>query len=110
MNIIYIKMTEQEDKVQHEINQKLSEMENDLKRVETYIYELETRYLESTSTSGNIIKGWDKIFASHKITNPPLGIPKKVKPQKCDRLFSSTSATIHHDSTQILYSCTINNI
>lgn len=103
-------MTEQEDKIQHEINQKLSEMENDLKRVETYIYELETRYLESTSNSGNIIKGWDQIFTTRpKITNPQLGIPKRIKPQKSERLFSSTSATIHHDSTQILYSCmTIN--
>mmetsp|Transcript_33596 Transcript_33596/g.86032 ORF Transcript_33596/g.86032 Transcript_33596/m.86032 type:complete len:101 (-) Transcript_33596:1636-1938(-) len=63
--------------------------EDDLRNVERQIYELEGRYLEDTSTYGNILTGWSSFLAS---TSPGIRKEKKdITPE--ERLFSLSSLT-----------------
>ena len=43
--------------------------------------------MEDTSTTGNILKGWDGYFHS----GPQRGGPRMVKIKNSDRIFSSSS-------------------
>lgn len=88
-------MTDYEDKLFSELSTKTREVESDLKKVERYIYELETEYINSTAASGNIMRGWDHIFTSKpKISNSSQfqNLNKKQRISNLERVFSSTSA------------------
>ena len=50
------------DKKILEILEKKQNLEIDLKTIEKQIYDLETKYLEETQSTGNILKGWDLYF------------------------------------------------
>ena len=88
-------MTDQEDKLPIELQQKVKEVESDLKKVEKFIYDLETEYLNSTANSGNIIRGWDHIFTSKpKISSSNQyisNLTKKIKITPSERIFTMTS-------------------
>jgi hypothetical protein len=63
----------------------------ELKNLEQSIYDLETRYLESTTTQGNIFRGWEA-YLDTKLTKQ--GAPlKKNKVTEGDRHFSKSSVT-----------------
>lgn len=52
------------DKKYSELLDKRSILENDLRNLEKSIYDLETRYLEETATTGNILRGWEGYMLS----------------------------------------------
>lgn len=84
------------DGLSNELSLKIKEIDIDLKKVEKYIFDLESEYLNSTSSSGNIIRGWDHIFTSKpKMSNNNsqfiLNANKKIKINSSERVFSSTS-------------------
>lgn len=80
-------------KILNEITSKKIEVENYIKRLDSHIYDLENKYLESTQNIGNILKGWDQIFAS-KPKNLPSSLNPTNKKQKFsnnERIFSQSS-------------------
>lgn len=90
-------MVEQDEKIFSDISIKLKDLENDLKKTEKFIYELETEYLNTTSNSGNIIRGWDHIFNNKlKLTGNQYisNMTKKVKITNAERVFSMTTKGI----------------
>lgn len=62
----------------------------DLKKLEKQIYGLETSYLESTASAGNLVRGW-----GDTLSRPPSGAGRKKrrKVSQEDRIFSLSSAT-----------------
>ena len=79
-----------------ELNEFRRNIDNELKRLEHAIYELEGTYLDKTGNTGNLIKGWDlqAYLKNHRNSNlQPLPPPKKQKPLDKDRLFSLSSLT-----------------
>lgn len=81
----------EEDKLANEINLRLKEIDDDISKLNKCIYTLESDYLNTTCLSGNIIKGWDQVFASKpKITSSgqAIGLNKKIKITQAERLFS----------------------
>jgi hypothetical protein len=74
------------------LSQKRSEIESYLKNLDRYVYEAESKYLESTQNLGNVLKGWDQIFNT-KPRNIPQAInpTKKTKFSNNERLFSQSS-------------------
>ena len=55
---------EERPRILNEMQSKKSELESQIKKMEKYIYENETKYLEGTISSGNILRGWDHFFTS----------------------------------------------
>jgi hypothetical protein len=87
-----------EDKVKsiNEMKQKKTELEANILKIEKFIYDQETRYLESTVSSGNILKGWEHFFTSKtKIPNAAIVTGKKPRISNNERVFSQTSYNNH---------------
>jgi hypothetical protein len=87
-----------EDKVKsiNEMKQKKTELEANILKIEKFIYDQETRYLESTVSSGNILKGWEHFFTSKtKIPNAAIATGKKPRISNNERVFSQTSYNNH---------------
>ncbi len=85
----------EEDKLLNEVNLRLKEIDDDIGKLNKCIYNLESDYLNTTFLSGNIIKGWEQVFASKpKITssNQAIGFNKKIKISQAERLFSHMDA------------------
>ena len=71
-----------EDKVKliNEMKLKKAELEANILKIEKFIYDQETRYLESTVSSGNILKGWEHFFTSKtKIPNAAIATGKNPR-------------------------------
>lgn len=76
----------------NEIKAKRLELEQQLKKIERSIYEIEGKYIENSTVSGSILRGWDHIFtAKPKISSTVVQTGKPKKCQQSDRLFSQTS-------------------
>jgi chromatin modification-related protein EAF6 len=83
---------EERNKILNSIAQKKNEIESYLKTFDKYIYDAETKYLESTQNLGNVLKGWDQIFSTKPRSIPQtLNPTKKTKFSNNERLFSQTS-------------------
>ena len=82
-------------KILIEIGKKKVEILEEISKIEQNIYDLETKYLEITQSTGNIIKGWEHIFVPKpKVHNTSTPINyKKVKFPNNERIFSQTSFT-----------------
>ena len=79
-----------------EMKQKKTELEANILKIEKFIYDQETRYLESTVSSGNILKGWEHFFTSKsKIPNAVIASGKKTRISNNERVFSQTSFNNH---------------
>ena len=81
-----------DEKISNEINLKLKEIDDDIKNINKYIFSIESEYLNTTSMSGNIIKGWEQLFsAKPKLSNSTNYLNnKRVKVSNNERLFSQT--------------------
>jgi hypothetical protein len=64
------------------------QLKEELKKLEKQIYGLETSYLESTSSSGNLVRGWGDLLSRPSSSNRKK---RKVAPE--DRIFSLSSST-----------------
>mmetsp|Transcript_35995 Transcript_35995/g.56174 ORF Transcript_35995/g.56174 Transcript_35995/m.56174 type:complete len:143 (+) Transcript_35995:24-452(+) len=65
-------------------------LEKELTELEKEIFELEGSYLEDTSASGNVLKGWDGYFQS--LAQQRSG-PRQVKVKNSERIFSRSSVS-----------------
>lgn len=85
--------TEEKSKLFNEINSKKQELDLHLKRLEKAIFDTESKYLESSQNTGNILRGLDQIFAvKSKISSQTSQInPKRTKFSLSDKIFSQTS-------------------
>ena len=101
-----------EDKVKliNEMKQKKTELEANILKVEKFIYDQETRYLESTVSSGNILKGWEHFFTSKsKIPNAVIASGKKTRISNNERVFSQTSFNNHMLKDETVSNVQVNN-
>jgi hypothetical protein len=80
-------------KLLNEIVSKKNEVENYVRKLDTHIYDLENKYLESTQNIGNILKGWDQFFTTKPKNLPSSLNPtnKKLKFSNNERIFSQCS-------------------
>ncbi|CAI9775980.1 unnamed protein product [Fraxinus pennsylvanica] len=69
---------------------KRQKLQEELQNVEKQVYELETSYLQETSTLGNALKGFDGFLSSTKNT---ANLKRSRKFQLEDRVFSLSSVT-----------------
>ncbi len=81
---------EKDEKLLSEIQNKKAELENNLKLINKYIYENETKYFENTQNCGNIIKGWEQYFCANPRAIAGLNL-KKSKFSYNERVFSNSS-------------------
>uniref|UniRef100_A0A0G4H9D3 Chromatin modification-related protein MEAF6 n=1 Tax=Chromera velia CCMP2878 TaxID=1169474 RepID=A0A0G4H9D3_9ALVE len=76
--------------VPHDASQDIVEhrkqMEEELKKVEQKIFELETQYLEETASFGNVLRGWD-------VRGTDAKAKPKARVNQADRWFSLSSVT-----------------
>jgi|TARA_B110000967_G_scaffold196581_1_gene227309 chromatin modification-related protein EAF6 len=71
------------------LQQRKERLDEELKQVEKQVYDLETAYLNDSSTHGNVLKGFEGFLSQTKNTSQ-----KKAKNFKAeDRLFSLSSAS-----------------
>ena len=83
---------EERPRILNEMQSKKSELESQIKKMEKYIYENETKYLEGTISSGNILRGWDHFFTSKlKIPNAAISSGKRIRISNNERVFSQPS-------------------
>ena len=83
---------EERPRILNEKQSKKSELESQIKKMEKYIYENETKYLEGTISSGNILRGWDHFFTSKsKIPNAAISSGKRIRISNNERVFSQPS-------------------
>jgi hypothetical protein len=85
---------DEKPKILQEITSKRNELENYLKKLEKSIYDCESKYLEGSQNTGNIIKGWDHIFtAKSKLPSAATAqsLLKRTKFSNNERIFSQTS-------------------
>ena len=88
--------TDDKAKIIKEMKLKKAELEANILKIEKFIYDQETRYLESTVSSGNILKGWEHFFTSKtKIPNAAIATGKKPRISNNERVFSQTSYNNH---------------
>ena len=101
-----------EDKVKlmKEMKLKKAELETNILKIEKFIYDQETRYLESTVSSGNILKGWEHFFTSKsKIPNAVIATGKKTRISNNERVFSQTSFNNHMLKDENVSNVQVNN-
>ena len=101
-----------EDKVKliNEMKLKKAELEANILKIEKFIYDQETRYLESTVSSGNILKGWEHFFTSKtKIPNAAIATGKKPRISNNERVFSQTSYNNHMLKDENVSNIQVNN-
>ena len=72
------------------LNEAIKVYEDDIKKVETHIYNIETRYLEDTAAYGNLVKGWDGYMDSKGTKSSAF---RRHRISEKHRIFSSSSAT-----------------
>ena len=65
-------------------------LEEDLRRVEKQIYDLEGEYLQETVKDGNILRGWDSYLGKQASSG---AIRRINRFREADRLFSASSVT-----------------
>ena len=71
-----------------ELHREKNAIEKYIKQLEESIYDNETKYLQSTANSGNILRGWEHIFTS-KSNKIHMGNQcKKTHISNSERLFS----------------------
>lgn len=70
-----------------ELTDKRQGLENELKILEKQIFDLETKYLEETAATGNVIKGWEG-YTTIKSGKLNGNVPRKTKANANDRIFS----------------------
>ncbi|KAF9605644.1 hypothetical protein IFM89_017987 [Coptis chinensis] len=69
---------------------KREKLQEELRTIEKQVYELETSYLQDSSQSGNVLKGFEGFLSASKST-ANLKRSRKFQPE--DRLFSLSSVT-----------------
>ena len=93
-------MSENEKKIElSQIKSHLKKIDELKKRLNELIENCETHYLEETSGSGNILKGWEHIFTSKAKNCHINGMLKKSKVNDNERLFSQPLELIPAFST-----------
>ncbi|EPS67332.1 hypothetical protein M569_07443, partial [Genlisea aurea] len=70
---------------------KREKLQNELRSIEKQVYELETSYLQETTSFGNALKGFEGNRSSSK--NNASSSKKSKKLQAEDRIFSLSSVT-----------------
>ena len=80
----------------HAVLEKKSNLEEELRRVERQIYELEGEYLQETVKDGNILRGWDGYLGKQASSG---AIRRINRFREADRMFSASSATSGQAST-----------
>ena len=78
------------------ILEKKQMLEEDLRRVEKQIYELEGEYLQETVKDGNILRGWDSYHGKQASSG---AIRRINRFREADRMFSASSVTSGQAST-----------
>lgn len=86
-----INENEEQTKIVYDITAKKVEYESYLKKLDKYIFDSETKYLEATQQCGNIIKGWEQIFMAKSKLGGGINNIKKTKFSNGERIFSQTS-------------------
>lgn len=71
-------------------------LEEDLRRVEKQIYELEGEYLQETVKDGNILRGWDSYLGKQASSG---AIRRINRFREADRMFTASSVTSGQTST-----------
>lgn len=85
-------MAEGKPNILDEMKNKKSKLEAQLEKLEKFIYDKETKYLENTISTGNILKGWEHFFTSKtKLPSRALQPGKRLRISNAERLFSQTS-------------------
>lgn len=82
---------EDKSKFHQEMIARKSEIEAYLKKLDNIIYENETKYLENTVTTGNVLKGWEQIFTSKSKIPHGVSGGKRFRILNNERIFSQTS-------------------
>ena len=67
-------------------------LEEDLRRIEKQIYDLEGEYLQETVKDGNILRGWDSYHGKQASSG---AIRRINRFREADRMFSASSVTSH---------------
>ena len=71
-------------------------LEEDLRRIEKQIYDLEGEYLQETVKDGNILRGWDSYLGKQASSG---AIRRINRFREADRMFSASSVTSGQAST-----------
>ena len=71
-------------------------LEEDLRRIEKQIYDLEGEYLQETVKDGNILRGWDSYHGKQASSG---AIRRINRFREADRMFSASSVTSGQAST-----------
>ena len=74
-----------------QLAQKKQQIEEQLMTVENQIYNLETAYLEETSGTGNVVKGWEAYLSGRRQNYAQTNKYRTIKPS--ERIFSKSSVT-----------------
>lgn len=75
-----------------EIENKKKEINTQLEKLEKIIFDKETKYLENTISTGNILKGYEHYFNCSKAKYPTkTQLGKRPKITNSERLFSQTT-------------------
>lgn len=77
--------------MEDELVDRKRELEDELKKIDSQIYKLETTYLEETWAHGNIMKGFDG-FVSLRSRSSAVHL-KRGKYKESDRWFSNSSSS-----------------
>jgi len=78
------------------IQEKKAALEEELRRTEKQIYDLEGEYLEETLKDGNILRGWDGYLGKQASSG---AIRRINRFREADRMFSASSVTSGQAST-----------
>ncbi|CEO98422.1 hypothetical protein PBRA_006536 [Plasmodiophora brassicae] len=74
-----------------------AQLEDDLRRIEKQIFDLETHYIERTQSYGNVVVGWDG-FLSCRLPGNQTIRRGRINPK--DRIFSISSTTAPKDDIE----------
>lgn len=76
---------DENDKILMEINLKLKEIDDGINKINSFVFNAETQYLNNTHNTGNLLKGWDHIFSSR----PKLAQTSRIIMNKKPKILSS---------------------